>query len=71
MKALVKRLRAACRTNEVQVTTVIALTALNGVALLQRTQETPGWLTVTALLFWPVFAFVANLIDPIPESRQP
>lgn len=68
MKAIVRRLRAACRTNEPQATTVIALTALNGIALLQRTSETPGWFGIAVILFWPVFAFVANIIDPIPDD---
>jgi len=68
MRVLVRRLRAACRTNEPQATVVIGLTVLNGIALSQRTSETPGWLVIAALLFWPVFAFVANVIDPIPGN---
>jgi len=68
VKAIVRRLRAACRTNEPQATTVIALTAMSGIALLQRTSETPGWLGIAVLLFWPVFAFAVNIIDPIPDD---
>ncbi len=68
VQRIVRQLCAACRTNELQATTVIMLAALNGVALLQRTHETPWWFAVAVMAFWPVFAFATNLIDPIPDD---
>lgn len=65
---IIKRLFSAFRTNEPQATAVIGLTVLNGLALLYRTGETPIWFCVMALMFWPAIAFIANLIDPIPDD---
>lgn len=65
---VVMRLRAAFRTNEPQATTLVAVTAMNLMACGLREQETPWWLWVVAGLFWPLFVFVHNLIDPIPAG---
>lgn len=65
---MLKRIRAALRTNEPQMLSVVGLTALNGIALLKRTGDTPIWLIVGALAFWPLLAFVANLVSPIPSD---
>lgn len=64
---ILKRLRAACRTNEPQATTVVAITAMSGMALALRVHDTPLWFIVIVLLFWPTLAFVFNLLDPIPK----
>lgn len=65
-----KRLRAALRTNEVQVSSVISLTLLNlAVCVLVHTETPPGfWLAAT--LFWPSIALLSNLIDPIPKEEN-
>lgn len=65
-----KRLRAAMRTNEPQVISVVALTALNAAALVSRDAYAPMWLVVGALLFWPLLAFLANLHNPIPPEVE-
>lgn len=66
-----KRLRAAMRTNEPQVISVVALTAANAAALVSRDAYAPMWLVVGALLFWPLLAFLANLHNPIPPKVDP
>lgn len=64
------RLAASFRTNEPQATMVFCLTALNGIALLKRTGETPMWLIIGALAFWPLLAWLHNLESPIPERTD-
>ena len=64
-----KRLRAAMRTNEPQVISVVALTAMNAAALVSRAYA-PTWLVGGALLFWPLLAFLANLHNPIPPEVE-
>lgn len=66
LEGLVRRLRAACRTNEPQITAVIMFSMLNLLAALGR-ENTPWWLYVAVGLFWPMVAFIFNLIDPIPK----
>lgn len=66
-----KRLRAAMRTNEPQVISVVALTAMHAAALVSRDAYAPMWLVVGALLFWPLLAFLANLHNPIPPKVDP
>lgn len=70
LPVVVRRLRAACRTNEPQGTTVIGMMALSGISLLQRTAETPWWFAVGAVAMWPIIAFIANIAHPIPEDRE-
>lgn len=67
---VMKRLRAAMRTNEPQVISVVALTAMNAAALVSRDAYAPMWLVVGALLFWPLLAFLANLHNPIPPEVE-
>jgi len=64
---VVKRLKAALRTNEPQATAVLMLTCLNLLAVFSGPDWPPLGLLLVAALFWPVLAFVANLIDPIPK----
>jgi len=65
IKAAVKaRIKAACRTNEPQFNSCLGLTAANGAICYQHNAPLAFW--VALLLFWPVLAFVGNLIDPIP-----
>lgn len=64
---IIKRLKAACRTNEPQASTVIVLMALSGIALAKRTHDTPLWFIMVVILFWPVTAFIVNLINPMPK----
>lgn len=63
------RLRAAWRTNSIQCQSVIILTVMMLLACHQRA-DTPGWLWLVAMLFWPTVAFLANLVDPIPAQAE-
>jgi len=67
---MIKRIKAAFRTNEPQVMAVIVFTCLNGIALLKRTNDTPIWFIIVALLFWPMIAFINNLFSPIPKYEN-
>ena len=66
-----KRIKAALRTNEPQVMSVCMFTFLNLIAY-EKVGNHSGsvWILVCAVLFWPVLAFVFNLIDPIPEQKE-
>jgi len=60
---MISRIRAACRTNEPQFTSVLMMTAFNGLACVNA----ESWaLIVGSLIFWPAIAFLGNLIHPIP-----
>ena len=60
---MLSRLRAACRTNETQVATVVIMSAMHGIAVVGA----DSWVfAIGAVLFWPVMAFVTNLINPMP-----
>ena len=68
-----KRVKAACRTNEPQAVSVVAMTLMNlGATMPRNTSE--HWphpaVIALALLFWPVFAFLINLISPLPTSNK-
>lgn len=69
-RKLMHRLRAACRTNEPQATTVSVLTVLNLLACVVRDGTTPWWLWAVAALFWPAFAFAGNFAEPVPKERS-
>lgn len=64
-----KRIRAAFRSNETQTSAVVLLTGANLLACLSR-PECPLWLYIGAILFYPMIAFTANLISPIPERKS-
>ncbi len=66
---MIKRFRSAFRTNEPQMTTLIACTGLNLMACGLREQSTPLWFWIAAGMFWPVFVFIMNFFDPIPENK--
>lgn len=58
------RLRSAFRTNSTQCVTVLMLSAVNGLAAIGS-----DWtLAIGAVLFWPLVAFIGNLIHPIPKD---
>ena len=71
MKKTIARLKEACRTNNTQGSYVAVMSTLNLVACIGRNDHsyTPWWLYLGAGLFWPVFAFIANLVSPIPLQR--
>lgn len=64
---MLRRLKAACRTNDTQVTSVIAW-SLGYLALSFSDGWVSWWFHAACVLFWPTIAFTANLIDPIPHS---
>ncbi|HEY8037146.1 MAG TPA: hypothetical protein VIF37_16310 [Methylobacter sp.] len=68
VKRLVMRIRLALRTNESQIMAVLMFTCVNGIALVKRTGNTPIWFVVAVMAFWPVLAFVLNLVNPLPDD---
>lgn len=70
VQSVVLRLRAGLRTNEPQVTAVLVFTSMNAWACF-ASHEKPHWLVCTlALVFWPLFAYVINVLDPLPEEQK-
>lgn len=65
---IIKRLKAATRTNEPQATSVLGFTGLMMVAFFMRPDH-PLWLGFLCFFFWPSLVFVFNLIDPLPEPK--
>jgi len=63
------RIKAACRTNEPQVTSCLMLTGLNLACCLAYGAAWYVW--ATSLLIYPMIAFAYNLTDPIPEDIGP
>jgi len=61
-----RRLRRALRTNDEQVSAVVAFTAINLSVLLVTDRNVPWWLWIVALVIWPTMVLFANTIDPIP-----
>ena len=57
-----RSLKQALKFNETQFGTVFILTALNLAACLSSIRINPWWVWVIALLFWPVFAVIGNLV---------
>ena len=70
MSLLMKRLKAACNTNDVQVSAVALITGLTLLALIGRETLPPWYIMTAAALFSPCFAFVYNLFDPIQNPRN-
>jgi hypothetical protein len=70
MNKITKRIKAALRTNEPQASTVILMTVLSLFAALSGTRALNPYLVAFSVLLWPAFAFIANLVDPIPESKN-
>lgn len=64
-KILLNKMKLACKTNEQQLTTVCLLTCLNIIPLLCSQGTVPIFACAIALLFWPILAFLCNLINPI------
>ena len=58
-----RRIKAALKTNEPQMTSVIALSMFN---VLVAWDSGDAAIVVVAALVWPCVAFTYNLIDPIP-----
>lgn len=66
-----KRIKAAFRTSDTQATAVLMLTGLNMAAVLSaKNSSITDWIFWAALLFYPVLAFVSNLISPLPERKS-
>lgn len=64
--AIATRFKAACRTNEPQTTFVTVATMVNVVSL-ATSKEPQSLLTVIFVVaFWPLVAFIINLINPLP-----
>lgn len=67
MKRALRRMRAACRTNDVQWRTVVLFSLFNVMAVLSR-PGAPVWFIAACGLFWPACAYVFNLIHPLPPD---
>jgi hypothetical protein len=64
---MLKRIKAALRTNDIQVGGVVFLSAMMVMASLHG--ERSWWVTLFAALVWPAVAFIANLFDPFPKGE--
>lgn len=69
---LIKRVKAACRTNEPQATFVVAMTLFSLLSVAPRGGQ--GWPSLPILLlvtlFWPATAFCINLLSPLPTPDK-
>lgn len=65
---LVRRLRAACRTHDTQISSCILLSGPQVIAAIMS--DAPWWVCVLVALIWPAVAFLSNLADPIPPNDQ-
>ncbi len=72
IKHVTGRLRAACRTNEPQFKSVTLLSAMTVATLFMRPgySQIPWQVWMCAGLFWPAFAFTANLLSPLPVQKR-
>lgn len=70
MRRAARRLRAAMRTNEIQAQTVLLLTILNLVAASKNPNMQAPWFYIAAAYFWPLVAFLGNLVSPIPAEHE-
>lgn len=61
-----RRLKAATRTNEPQSGSVTLMSIVTALGYLSGEREFNWFVLAACVLFWPLLAFVANLIDPIP-----
>jgi hypothetical protein len=64
------RLKAACNTNDVQVSAVAIITGLTLLAIIGRETLPPWYIMTAAALFWPCVAFVGRLFHHIPERKN-
>ena len=65
---LVRRLRAACRTHDTQVSACILLSGPQVIAAIMA--GAPWWACVLVGLIWPAVAFLSNFANPIPPNDQ-
>lgn len=69
---MLKRIKAAFRTNEPQLSSVAIFTLLNvGVIATSREEFnlTEDWgVLIVAIMMWPTLAFLSNLVEPIPKD---
>ena len=65
-RRLVRRLRAACRTHDTQVSACIQLSVPQVIAAIMS--DVPWWVCVVVALIWPAVAFLSNLANPIPPT---
>lgn len=68
MRRILVRMRAACRTNDTQCTTVLLMSVLtvNAMSRNATISSAPWWSWLVAAGLWPLIAYLANLCDPIP-----
>jgi hypothetical protein len=62
---IIKRIKAACRTNEPQAIAVIAMSLAMLMAYIGRKDSFNPIIAISLLFVWTVIAFIINLIDPI------
>jgi hypothetical protein len=67
LQRLVRRLRAACRTHDTQVSACILLSGPQVIAAIMS--DAPWWVCVLVALIWPAVAFMANFANPIPPNH--
>ena len=60
------RIKRALRFNEPQISSSVLLSALMLAAYLQRDGDHSVIMAIAVCLFWPLMAFISNLIDPLP-----
>ena len=68
MTRLVRRLSAACRTHDTQVSACILLSGPQVIAAIMA--GAPWWACVLVGLIWPAVAFLANFANPIPPNAE-
>lgn len=65
---IIKRIKAATRTNEPQATSVLGFTGLTMAAFFMQPDHR-FWFGFLCFFFWPALVFVFNLINPLPEPK--
>lgn len=65
---LFKRIKAACHTNEPQMTAVFVLTVATLIAYIKTSNVIDSVMVIIICLTWPSIAFCINLVDPIPKN---
>ena len=63
------RIKKAFNTNDAQFSSVVMLTLLMIIAA-GSANTTSIFVWLFAIGFWPMFAFISNLIDPIPGGSN-
>lgn len=66
--AISRRFRAACRTNDTQVTAASCLALMMFLVSISK-PNVPWGFVLGATLFWPAIAFCGNLVNPIPPQE--